>query len=128
MKQVLEKILEEIEKERGEEDDYVKFNDKMLVRHWNVCIDVVKEIIQKHMADAPDTNIGEWIPVSERLPEYDNYILLSFANFSLPLIGRYEADRDGGGAFYLGGDEITCISQDLYVNAWQPLPEPYREE
>ena len=71
-----------------------------------------------------------WIPVEERLPEDDNYILLSFSNFSLPLIGRYEADNDGGGAFYLGDDDDgdTCLSADLYVNAWQPLPEPYRPE
>lgn len=71
-----------------------------------------------------------WIPVDERLPEDDNYILLSFSNFSLPLIGRYEADNDGGGAFYLGDNDEgdTYLSVDLYVNAWQPLPEPYRPE
>ena len=71
-----------------------------------------------------------WIPVEERLPEEDNYILLSFENFSLPLVGRYEADSDGEGAFYLGdcdeGD--TCLSENLFVNAWMPLPEPYRKE
>ena len=68
-----------------------------------------------------------WIPVEERLPEDDNYILLSFANFSLPLVGRYEADQEGG-AFYLGDcdGEDTCISENLFVNAWMPLPEPYR--
>lgn len=71
-----------------------------------------------------------WIPVEERPPEEDNYILLSFENFSLPLVGRYEADSDGEGAFYLGdcdeGD--TCLSENLFVNAWMPLPEPYRKE
>lgn len=70
----------------------------------------------------------EWIPVEERLPEDDNYILLSFENFSLPLVGRYEAGSDGGGAFYLGdcdeGD--TCLLENLFVNAWMPLPEPYQ--
>lgn len=70
----------------------------------------------------------EWIPVEERLPEDDNYILLSFENISLPLVGRYEAGSDGGGAFYLGdcdeGD--TCLSENLFVNAWMPLPEPYQ--
>ena len=71
-----------------------------------------------------------WISVEERLPEDDNYILLSFENFSLPLVGRYEADSDGGGAFYLGDcdGEDTCIWQNLFVNAWMPLPEPYRKE
>ena len=71
-----------------------------------------------------------WIPLEERMTEDYNYILLSFSNFSLPLIGRYEADNDGGGAFYLGDNDEgdTCLSVDLYVNAWQPLPEPYRPE
>ena len=69
----------------------------------------------------------KWIPVEERLPENADYILLSFANFSLPVIGRYEEDPEGG-AFYLGDcdEEDTCISMNLFVNAWRPLPEPYR--
>ena len=70
---------------------------------------------------------ADWIPVKEQLPETDDYILLSFSNFSLPQIGRYEEDEEGG-AFYIGDEAETCISQDLYVNAWMPLPEPYREE
>lgn len=67
-----------------------------------------------------------WIP-AEYPPETDTYILLSFSNFSLPLIGRYEEDGDGG-AFYLGdcdGND-TCIGNNLYVNAWQPIPIPYQ--
>ncbi len=72
--------------------------------------------------------LPKWIPVEERLPETDEYILLSFANFSLPIVGRYEADGDGSGTFYLGdcNEEDTCINQDLIVNAWMPLPKPYR--
>lgn len=69
----------------------------------------------------------KWIPVERKLPENADYILLSFANFSLPMIGRYEEDPEGG-AFYLGDcdEEDTCISMNLFVNAWRPLPEPYR--
>lgn len=72
----------------------------------------------------------KWLPVEDRLPENDNCILLSFENFDIPLIGRYEADVDGGGAFYLGdcSEGDTCLSQSLFVNAWMPLPEPYQEE
>ena len=78
-------------------------------------------------ADAPANDA--WIPVEERLPEDDHYILLSFANFNLPMVGRYETDQEGG-TFYLGDcdEEDTCISQDLFVNAWRPLPKPYRPE
>lgn len=66
---------------------------------------------------------SNWIPVSERLPDSNDYILLSFSNFSLPMVGRFEDE-----AFYLGDDDEgdTCVSQDLFVNAWRPLPEPYR--
>ncbi len=117
---MLEKVLEEIERLhiRILKD---KFAEKVTEQEIEALV-AAKEIIRKHMNDG-------WIPVEERLPEDNKYILLSFENFSLPEIGRYEAKEDGG-AFYLGecdeGD--TCISQDLYVNAWQPLPEPYRPE
>ena len=70
---------------------------------------------------------GRWIPVEERLPEDEYYILLSFTNFPLPSIGRFKKDPEGG-AFYLGDcdEKDTCISMNLFVNAWRPLPEPYR--
>ncbi len=70
----------------------------------------------------------DWIPVSERLPENDSYIMVSFDNFSLPDIGRYESDADGGGAFYPGDDDKSYVQYGLFVNAWRPLPELYREE
>ena len=71
-----------------------------------------------------------WIPVEERLTEEDEYVLMSFENFTLPIIGRYEKDNDGGGAWYIGDDDgcDTCSSQNLFVNAWMPLPESYRPD
>ncbi len=36
-----------------------------------------------------------WIPVSERLPDADKYILVSIENFIILDIGRYETDKDG---------------------------------
>ena len=68
-----------------------------------------------------------WIPIEERLPETDDYILVSFSNYGLPDIGRYEADKDGGGAFFPGDKERSYVSYGLFVNAWMPLPEPYVE-
>ena len=83
-------------------------------------VKIVAEYVKKY----------RWIPVEERLPEEDEYVLMSFENFSLPMIGRYEKDNDGGGAWYAGGDDgcDTCSSQDLFVNAWLPLPKPCRVE
>lgn len=70
---------------------------------------------------------GKWIPCSERLPEEEEYILLSFANYTGLDIGRYENDGEND-KFYPGDDEETYASYGLIVNAWMPLPEPYREE
>ena len=75
-------------------------------------------------------NAVRWIPVTERLPESGKYVLMSFENFTLPAIGRYEVNDEGDGAWYLGDNDEgdTCCSVGLFVNAWMPLPEPYREE
>ena len=124
---MLEKILEELmnryRKVRTDED-----------LEWNRAVDMCSDIIRKHMNEGKDINVPAkdndgWIPVEDRdrLPKDDKYILLSFENFSLPMVGRYEENKEGG-VFYLGDEEDTCISQDLYVNAWQPLPKPYRQE
>lgn len=69
----------------------------------------------------------EWIDIDVELPKDDRYILLSFSNFSVPLVGRYEEDENGG-SFYVGDDTETCSSHDVFVNAWMSLPEPYRPE
>ena len=71
---------------------------------------------------------NRWIPVEERLPEADKYIMLSFENFDLPVVGRYEEDDNGFGNFYIGDSDESCISEDLHVNAWMPILKPYRGE
>lgn len=134
---VLEKILEEILQYR--KDNSVLAGKQVMA---------IEEIIRSHMDDCKtfefdftgvksfDCQCGrhyvntcndDWIPVEKKLPEDDRYILLSFENFSIPLVGRYE-ENEKGGAFYLGDcdEEDTCISNDLYVNAWTYLPERYK--
>ncbi len=69
----------------------------------------------------------QWIPVTEQLPEPETYVLVSFSNFSLPIIGRY-AENEEGGAWFAGDEDEPLVSQDMFVNAWMPLPEPYKEE
>lgn len=92
----------------------------MLMEYLHIgTIDEVKALEKQH-------NNG-WIPVDERLPDTKDYILLSFSNFTIPVVGRYEAEEDGSGAFYIGDEVETCVSQMLFVNAWMPLPEPYKE-
>lgn len=105
---------------------YSSFNLEQVLYWRHRCFEVVPAD-EYERRDAKDTNVpGKWVPCSERLPKPDKYILLSFSNYSGLVIGRYEED-DGGGAFY-EGDSLTPLTQyDVFVNAWMPLPEPYRE-
>lgn len=84
----------------------------------------IMDIIEEQPTVSVDVG---WIPVEERYPDTDTYILLSLSNFSIPIVGRWEEDEDGG-AFYAGDEDETLVSQDLFVNAWMPLVKPYRPE
>lgn len=96
-----------------------------------IGLDIVKRIIREAETEnkllKKDVNVeSNWIPCEERYPDTEDYILLSFSNFSIPVIGRWEEDEEGG-AFYIGDDE-SCVSQGMIVNAWQQLPKAYRPE
>lgn len=54
----------------------------------------------------------KWIPIIDKLPREGEYVLLSFSNFSVPVVGRFE-----DGAFYAGDEDETLSSQDMYVDA-----------
>ena len=69
----------------------------------------------------------QWIFIEERLPETEKPVLVSFDNFDIPMIGRYTEDEDGDGVFMVGDEDESFIEHDLQVNAWMPLPEPYRD-
>ena len=74
-----------------------------------------------------------WIPIDKRLPEvncdgYGDCILLSFSNYPIPTIGRYDVDEMGNGAFYDRDDDKSLSSHGLFVNAWMPLPKCYKED
>ena len=76
----------------------------------------------------------DWIPIipdlpmeEQKLPEPGRYVLLSFENFSPPLVGRCEIDENGA-SFYVGDDDEPLSEKEVFVNAWQPLPECWRGE
>lgn len=70
-----------------------------------------------------------WIPVedTEHTPEDESYVFVSFSNSYLPDIARYE-ENDKGGTYYPGDDEKSYLNYGLFVNAWMPIPKPYRED
>ena len=106
----------------GKRETYSEYNEA-----WQDALDRAQGLIFNLPSAEQD-----WIPCSERLPEVNedgesNYILLSCSNYSLPTIGRYQVD-DQGGAFYDGDDDKPLVSYGLFANAWMPLPEPYKAE
>ena len=119
MNKAFEKILE-----RLEENQTIVFNlgggkPKQSI-DYTKAVEIVQEVAEEY-------NCG-WIPIDEKLPPDDSFVLLSFSNFSVPIVGRYEEDEDGGGNFFAGDEDEPLISQDLFVNAWMPLPKPYEED
>jgi hypothetical protein len=58
----------------------------------------------------------EWRSLDE-LPKEGEYILISFANYGLPDIGRCE-----DGVFYPGDEMKSFKEYGLIVNGWRPLP------
>lgn len=93
---------------------------------YDIVIHCESEEDQKD-AELALKNVRRWIPVTERLPEPETYILVSFDNWSLPDIATYRVDDDGIGAFYPGDEDYTYLSVGLFANAWMPLPEPYKK-
>ena len=96
-----------------------EFEEKEKCGEWLDAIELAKIAIALQSQ--------KWIPCSERLPEDESYILVSFENSTMPDIARYE-ENDEGGTFYPGDDEKSYSSYGFFVNAWMPLPEPYKGE
>lgn len=74
-------------------------------------------------------NAVQWIPVTERLPERNESVLLCMKNRSSRTgmciqTGSY----DNGFWFVQGAAGYESLATfEFYVLAWMPLPEPYRE-
>ena len=104
--QELEKIMEVI-------DNRVHFYDN--ADEPMMYVKTVKDIIRKRMNDG-------WIPVGERLPEEAGTYIVNALNGERSIVtfakwkNRYKCfDMTGARAYWR-------------VNAWRPLPEPYRPE
>lgn len=68
-----------------------------------------------------DTNVrSKWIPVTERLPEYGTFVLVSDIYMPEPTIAQLLPDKSWEDQHY-NWSSFECVT------AWMPLPEPYRD-
>ena len=98
---------------------------KAVIKDKNKLSEAMEKLARLEDAEEKD-RLCQWIPCSERLPEDESYILVSFENSTMPDIARYE-ENDEGGTFYPGDGEETYAHYGLIVNAWMPLPTPYEK-
>ena len=120
--QELEKILEEIEKEKKKRMDVIRIEvDPMKIainREQYKGLRMAEDIIRKHINDG-------WIPVEERLPEVGEHVLVSFISDGLlPAVAIIS--ENGRWLMLQGAKGFNDVTE--YVIAWQPLPEPYCPE
>ena len=109
------------------EMDVIKAIDKHTREDGTLDDDISCILEEVESVDAKYTNVpSKWIPITEKAPEDESYILVSFENATMVDIARYEED-DEGGRFYPDDDDEAYSKCGIYVNAWMPLPEPYRE-
>jgi len=81
---------------------------------WNECVDSIMRTIGS-MPSVQSQKVSSWIPVSERLPNFNDIVLASADTDYEELrviLTVYSAEE-----FWFNGK----------IKAWMPLPEPYKE-
>lgn len=120
-KKLIEEIQDHIEKERakcnqmleaGLDDSVVKYN------HGEYCYVNALHIVQSQ------PKVGEWIPVSERLPEESGYYLVTIEGASKSTELGYSTTLK---SFY-EYDYSNQQFESYDILAWMPLPEAYRKD
>ena len=128
---------------KAEVIDIINFEDEWLfdANSHNADTKIAFSTIKSKISEMPSvTPKARWIPVSERLPEEDGEYLVCYEegyrkdyDFDEVGIAPFEVDCEGFGYWQPHYDKSTFGYLDsdwteISVIAWQPLPEPYKEE
>lgn len=104
--------------------DIIRFNP-----HWDELVneEYWKELME--MAITALQNQPVWIPVSERLPNEDEFIKSYRRNkYAAEFIVMIKGANKPTTLYFTHDGWWTDNMKDRYdVTAWMPLPEPYRE-
>lgn len=114
---VLEKILEEIEELKRNQDS----KNQDFVTGYISALSTVEGVIAG-LDEAKDINVPSndgWIPVEDGLPEEKMEVLCCFENGTVQSLWQ-NWKNDGLGDYF--DDDLIPTE----VIAWQPLPEPYK--
>lgn len=104
--------------------------------YWD-GVDDVGDLIDKLPPVTPAEKVGQWIPVSERLPEYEKLVLTwDGVTYSveqrIPFIygenGEEIENEWWVGADYIHEEGYYPDLRDGAAIAWMPLPEPWKGE
>lgn len=101
--------------------------------HYEQALSEIRDMLESAQPEP------KWIPCSERMPEPQTEVVVSFDNGEVKILWQNWADPSslsnypGEPLAYIGGDGIPHTyeeweSMKTYAVAWMPLPEPYREE
>lgn len=124
MKEFVEKLigrLKELRRDSIDEDCPIVPNSEDCEMEYscascylNAVIKFVNELAEEYVTD---TNVGKWIPCSERLPEYkgEYFITTNFDVTSALYLPQSKKWVDTIEQYF----EYSCV-------AWQPLPDLYK--
>lgn len=95
------------------------------LKDFNEAIKIINEIEAKYSVPCNTCNyINGWIPCSERLPKENGKYLVTVKN----LTGYWIMKSNVFVCEYCYNDFIFQGWEDNKVIAWQPLPQPYKED
>ena len=97
--------------------------------HYEQALTEIREMLEQ---DVPDTNIGKWISVSERLPEpnaLDGNVVKYYLvqnEYGDMMVASLQQSPDGTVTWWEQMYHFGVGFTD--VVAWMPLPEPWKGE